>query len=158
MQKWLARIFGSAFGLGYVPFAPGTFASGAAALLYLYIPAIRELPLLALLIVLSTVIGVWASGAMEKEYGEDPSQAVIDEVAGQWISLLFIPFSPLTVLLAFILFRLFDVLKPGPVDWAQRLPGGWGIMSDDVLAGIFANLSLQLLILVFPMLALGATL
>jgi phosphatidylglycerophosphatase A len=92
---------------------------------------------------------------MEKEYGEDPSQAVIDEVAGQWISLLFIPFSPLTVLLSFILFRLFDVLKPGPVDWAQRLPGGWGIMSDDVLAGIFANLSLQLVLLALPMLPFG---
>lgn len=155
MQQWLARIFGSAFGIGYIPFAPGTFASGAAALLYLYVPAIRELPMLALLIVLSTVIGVWAGGVMEKEYGEDPSQAVIDEVAGQWIALLFVPFSPLTVLLAFILFRLFDVLKPGPVDWAQRFPGGWGIMSDDVLAGVFANLSLQLILLALPMLHSG---
>lgn len=155
MQKWLARIFGSAFGIGYVPFAPGTFASGAAALLYLYVPEIRELPMLALLIALSTVIGVWAGGVMEKEYGEDPSQAVIDEVAGQWIALLFIPFSPFAVLLAFILFRLFDVLKPGPVDWAQRLPGGWGIMSDDVLAGVFANLSLQLVLLALPMLHSG---
>jgi len=155
MQKWLARIFGSAFGIGYVPFAPGTFASGAAALLYLYIPAIRELPLLAFLIALSAVIGVWASGAMEKEYGEDPSQAVIDEVAGQWISLLFIPFSPLTVLLAFILFRLFDVLKPGPVDSLQNLPGGWGIMADDVLAGIFANVTLRVVLVVLPLLPFG---
>lgn len=158
MQQWLARIFGSAFGIGYIPFAPGTFASGAAALLYLYVPAIRELPMLALLIVLSTVIGVWAGGVMEKEYGEDPSQAVIDEVAGQWIALLFIPFSPLAVLLAFILFRLFDVLKPGPVDWAQRLPGGWGIMSDDVLAGVFANLSLRLIMLALPMTPFGVVL
>ena len=158
MRKWSARAIGSALGLGYTPFAPGTFASGAAALLYLYVPAIRELVWLVPMILLSVALGVWAGGVMEEEYGEDPSQAVIDEVAGQWIALLFIPFSPLTVLLAFILFRLFDVLKPGPVDWAQRLPGGWGIMSDDVLAGIFANLSLQLLILVFPMLALGAAL
>lgn len=155
MQKWLARIFGSAFGIGYVPFAPGTFASGAAALLYLYVPAIRELTLLVPLILFSVALGVWAGGVMEKEYGEDPSQAVIDEVAGQWISLLFIPFSPLTVLLAFILFRLFDVLKPGIVDRAQRLPGGWGIMTDDVLAGIFANLSLRLVLLALPMLPFG---
>jgi phosphatidylglycerophosphatase A len=152
MQKWLARIFGSAFGIGYLPFAPGTFASGAASLLYLYVPAIRELTLLVPLILLSVALGVWAGGVMEQEYGEDPSQAVIDEVAGQWISLLFIPFSPLTVLLAFILFRLFDVLKPGIVDRAQRLPGGWGIMSDDVLAGIFANLSLRLIMLAMTML------
>ena len=158
MRKWTARVLGSAFGLGYAPLAPGTVGSAGAALLYLYLPAIRELIWLVPMILFSAAIGVWASGVMEEEYGEDPSQAVIDEVAGQWIALLFIPFSPLTVLLAFILFRLFDVLKPGPVDWAQRLPGGWGIMADDVLAGIFANLSLQLLILVFPMLALGAAL
>lgn len=155
MQKWLGRIFGSAFGLGYAPTAPGTFASAAAALLYLYVPAIREPGLLVPLILFSVALGVWAGGVMEKEYGEDPSQAVIDEVAGQWISLLFIPFSPLTVLLSFILFRLFDVLKPGPVDRAQNLPGGWGIMTDDVLAGIFANLSLRLVLLALPMLPFG---
>ncbi|AAM71582.1 MAG TPA: phosphatidylglycerophosphatase A [Chlorobaculum sp.] len=158
MRQWLGRIFGSAFGIGYVPFAPGTFASGAAALLYLYIPTIRELPLLALLIALSIVLGVWAGGAMEKEYGEDPSQAVIDEVAGQWISLFAIPFSPLAVLLAFIFFRLFDVLKPGIVDRAQHLPGGWGIMADDVLAGILANLLLRLVMLALPMLPYGLSL
>ena len=158
MRKWLARVIGSAFGLGYTPFAPGTFASGAAALLYLYVPAIRELVWLVPMILLSVALGVWAGGVMEEEYGEDPSQAVIDEVAGQWIALLFIPFSPLTVLLAFIFFRLFDVLKPGPVDWAQRLPGGWGIMSDDVLAGIFANLSLRALMLALPMVPFGAAL
>ena len=158
MRKWSARAIGSALGLGYTPFAPGTFASGAAALLYLYVPAIRELVWLVPMILLSVALGVWAGGVMEEEYGEDPSQAVIDEVAGQWIALLFIPFSPLTVLLAFILFRLFDVLKPGPVDWAQRLPGGWGIMSDDVLAGVFANLLLRALMLALPMLPFGVAL
>ena len=151
MEKAFARAIGSAFGLGYAPVAPGTVASAAAALLYLYVPAIRELVWLVPMILLAVALGVWAGGMMELEYGEDPSQAVIDEVAGQWIALLFIPFSPLAVLLAFILFRLFDILKPGPVDWAQRLPGGWGIMSDDVLAGVFANLSLRLIMLALPM-------
>jgi phosphatidylglycerophosphatase A len=158
MRKWTARVIGSAFGLGYAPFAPGTVGSAGAALLYLYLPAIREPILLVPMILLSVALGVWAGGVMEEEYGEDPSQAVIDEVAGQWISLLFIPFSPITVLLAFILFRFFDVLKPGPVDWAQRLPGGWGIMSDDVLAGIFANLSLRALMLALPILPFGVAL
>jgi phosphatidylglycerophosphatase A len=92
---------------------------------------------------------------MEEEYGEDPSQAVIDEVAGQWIALFAIPASPLAVLLAFILFRIFDILKPGLVDRAQRLPGGWGIMADDVLAGVFANLSLRAMMLALPMLPFG---
>ena len=80
MRKWSARAIGSAFGLGYVPFAPGTFASAAAALLYLYVPAIRELVWLVPMILLSVALGVWAGGVMEEEYGEDPSQAVIDEV------------------------------------------------------------------------------
>lgn len=92
---------------------------------------------------------------MEEEYGEDPSQTVIDELAGQWLALVAIPASPLAVLLSFILFRFFDILKPGLVDRAQRLPGGWGIMADDVLAGIFANLSLRLLMLFLPMLPFG---
>jgi len=83
---------------------------------------------------------------------------VIDEVAGQWISLFAIPFSPLAVLLAFIFFRLFDVLKPGIVDRAQHLPGGWGIMADDVLAGILANLLLRLVMLALPMLPYGLSL
>jgi phosphatidylglycerophosphatase A len=158
MQKWLSRVIGSAFGLGYAPFAPGTVASAAAALLYFYLPAMREPVLLVSLITLSVALGVWSGGMMEDDYGEDPSQAVIDEVAGQWIALLFIPASPLAVLLAFILFRLFDILKPGPVDWAQRLPGGWGIMSDDVLAGVFANLSLRAVMLALPMTAFGVAL
>ncbi|NTV67648.1 MAG: phosphatidylglycerophosphatase A [Chlorobaculum sp.] len=155
MLKVLAKVIGSAFGLGYAPFAPGTVASAAAALVYLYVPLIREPLWLVPMILLSVALGVWSGGMMEHEYGEDPSQAVIDEVAGQWIALLFIPASPLAVLLAFILFRIFDILKPGPVDWAQRLPGGWGIMADDVLAGVFANLSLRAMMLALPMLHSG---
>jgi len=155
MERWLGRIFGSAFGLGYAPVAPGTVASAAAALLYLYVPAVREPVWLVPMILLSVALGVWSGGVMEKEYGEDPSQAVIDEVAGQLIALAFLPVTPFVVLLAFIFFRLFDILKPGLVDHAQRLPGGWGIMADDVLAGIFANLSLQLVIVVLPMLPFG---
>ncbi len=158
MRKWTARVIGSAFGLGYAPLAPGTVGSAGAALVYLYLPAIREPLVHVPMILLSVALGVWAGGVMEEEYGEDPSQAVIDEVAGQWIALLFIPFSPITVLLAFILFRLFDILKPGPVDWAQRLPGGWGIMTDDVLAGIFANVTLRAIMLVLPMLPFGVAL
>ncbi|NTW54475.1 MAG: phosphatidylglycerophosphatase A [Chlorobaculum sp.] len=158
MLKVLAKVIGSAFGLGYAPVAPGTVASAAAALVYLYVPVIREPLWFAPLIALSVALGVWSGGMMEDDYGEDPSQAVIDEVAGQWLALLFIPASPLAVLLAFILFRLFDILKPGPVDWAQRLPGGWGIMSDDVLAGVFANLSLRLVMIALPMLPFGVTL
>lgn len=158
MERTLARVIGSSLGIGYIPLAPGTFASAAAAVLYFYIPALSGFFLFVPLILLSVVFGVWAGGVMEHEYGEDPSQAVIDEVAGQWIALLALPVSPVVVFLSFLFFRFFDILKPGPVDSAQRLPGGWGIMADDVLAGIFANLSVRLVIVVLPLLPFGFTL
>ena len=152
MRAILAKITGSAFGLGYASFAPGTVGSAGAALAYFFIPALHN-PLVLMPIILATIaLGVWASGVMEEEYGEDPSQAVIDEVAGQWLALAFLPVTPFVVLLGFIFFRLFDILKPGPVDSLQNLPGGWGIMADDVLAGIFANVTLRIMMVVLPML------
>ncbi|MBN1929560.1 MAG: phosphatidylglycerophosphatase A [Chlorobiaceae bacterium] len=158
MRQLFAKIAGSAFGLGYAPFAPGTVASAAAALAYFFIPALHDPLVLLPLIVATTALGVWSSSVMEEEYGEDPSQAVIDEVAGQWLALAFLPVTPFVVLLGFVLFRVFDILKPGPVDSAQRLPSGWGIMSDDVLAGIFANVTLRVLMFALPMLPFGAAL
>jgi phosphatidylglycerophosphatase A len=155
MRNALAKVAGSAFGLGYAPIAPGTVASAAAAIIYFFIPALHNPLVLMPVILATTALGVWAGGMMEEEYGEDPSQAVIDEVAGQWLALAFLPATPLVVLLAFVLFRLFDILKPGPVDSAQRLPGGWGIMSDDVLAGIFANVTLRVVMFALPMLPFG---
>lgn len=155
MEKGLARFIGSALGIGYLPLAPGTFASAAAALLYFFVPVFREPLWFTVMILLSLVLGVWAGGMMEDDYGEDPSQTVIDEVAGQWLALVAIPVSPLAVLLSFMFFRLFDISKPGLIDRAQRLPGGWGIMADDVLAGILANLSLRLVMLILPMLPFG---
>lgn len=152
MRAILAKITGSAFGLGYASFASGTVGSAGAALAYFFIPALHN-PLVLMPIILATIaLGVWASGVMEEEYGEDPSQAVIDEVAGQWLALAFLPVTPFVVLLGFIFFRLFDILKPGPVDSLQNLPGGWGIMADDVLAGIFANVTLRIMMVVLPML------
>ena len=75
---------------------------------------------------------------------------VVDEVVGQWVSLLLLPLTPLTVVLGFLLFRLLDVLKPWPARDFERLPGGWGIMADDVMAGIYANLLVRVGLLVWP--------
>ncbi|MEL6867415.1 MAG: phosphatidylglycerophosphatase A, partial [Bacteroidota bacterium] len=74
----------------------------------------------------------------------DPSKVVIDEMAGMWISLLWLPFSPLLLLLAFLLFRAFDIGKPFYIRQMEKLPSGWGIMMDDVLAGVYTNLLLQI--------------
>ena len=129
------------FGIGYAPKAPGTVASLAA------------LPFAALILILAGqftllaagfaafALGCWSCGVYARDNGkDDPSECVIDELAGQWIACSFAPLSPLSFILAFLLFRLFDIWKPWPVSWGEKLPGGIGIMADDVIAGAFAGL------------------
>ncbi len=96
-------------------------------------------------------VGVWACGRMEKLYGHDPSAAVIDEVCGMTIALAGAPIHVATVLLGFLFFRVFDVLKIAPGSYAERLPGGWGVMMDDVVAGVYyAFVALHLVLRVWP--------
>ena len=96
-------------------------------------------------VALICAIGVWAANRVEADSKiVDPSFVVIDEVAGQLITLFLIPFSWIYLLAGFLLFRAFDILKPFPARRAEELPGGWGIMLDDIFAGIYANLFLQL--------------
>ncbi|KAA6232151.1 phosphatidylglycerophosphatase A family protein [Chlorobium phaeovibrioides] len=142
----VARALSTVFWIGYFPVAPGTAASAVALLPYLFFPIFQQPAVLAAGVLFATVIGVWSGGIMEDAAGEDPSEVTVDEVAGQWLALLALPSGLLPVLLAFIFFRLFDILKPGPVDLVQRLPGGWGIMMDDLLAGLFANLAVRILL------------
>jgi phosphatidylglycerophosphatase A len=96
--------------------------------------------LLALLVVVIFFLGVWAAGRSEQFFGRtDPGHVVIDEVAGQMTAFLLLPHPSWKLLLAgFVLFRVFDISKPFPAGRAERLPGGWGIMVDDVIAGIYA--------------------
>ncbi len=92
------------------------------------------------MVLLALVAGVWAAGVMETMTGShDPSEIVIDEVAGMWLALIGIPVTWPGMLAAFLLFRLFDVWKPGPINRLQNLPGGWGVMMDDVAAGALAG-------------------
>ncbi|MBM3162603.1 MAG: phosphatidylglycerophosphatase A [Chlorobi bacterium] len=141
MELHLARLLSTCFGLGYVPFAPGTVVSLVALLAYLYLPPLRDIGIMTVAVLLAVVAGVWSGSVMEETYGQDPSIVTLDELAGQWVALAALPASPLAGFLAFILFRFFDIAKPGPVDRAQRFPGGWGIMADDLLAGLLANFS-----------------
>lgn len=131
---------------GLVPFAPGTAAAFVALLLWygLYLvlsPAILFWTTLSLIIIV-TIIGVWTSNVMEHYWGPDPRAVVIDEYVGTWIPLLAAPCGENTWLLAFIgfgLFRLIDICKPlGCRKIEQIMPGGWGVMFDDILAGIYA--------------------
>jgi phosphatidylglycerophosphatase A len=133
------------FGIGYLKPGPGTYGSISAVLLWAAVGVLRHPPVHAMLIVLSVWIlltiaaGVPAATIVERESGgHDPGFVVIDEVIGQWIALLFSPVDWQHGLIALILFRLFDITKPFPVRRFERLPGGWGIVFDDVAAGLYA--------------------
>lgn len=133
------------FYLGRSPKAPGTMGTlGALPLAWLMMVLLPSE--VYLLVVLGfVVLGVFVCQAYEQKYHRhDPSEIVIDEVAGYLISMAWLPLSWLSFLLAFLLFRFFDILKPFPVGWAdKRLNGGLGVMADDILAGIMSNLVLQ---------------
>jgi phosphatidylglycerophosphatase A len=124
--------------VGRAPLAPGTVASALTAvalwLLQLSTPA-----LLALLIVV-TALGTWAAEQAERALGggKDPGAIVVDEVAGMTLSVLAVPLSLPALLVAFLLFRVFDVVKPFPANVSQRLRGGLGVMADDLVAGLYA--------------------
>jgi phosphatidylglycerophosphatase A len=132
----LARFIAAGFGTGYTPVAAGTVASAAAALTGTGLLQLSPLALAAAAL-LATVGGMVAITRAGVE--GDPDWVVIDEFAGQWISLMALARPTLAgVVAAFVLFRLFDVTKLGPVGWADRQHGAFGVMADDVIAGIIA--------------------
>ena len=136
----LARLVASGGGTGLAPFAPGTVASLVAVLIGTGLLLVSPY-LLAAAAILATIAGVWALN--QEPVPDDPGWVVIDEFAGQWIALLGVgAVAPLEVAAAFVLFRAFDFLKPGPVGWADRKHGVFGIMADDIIAGALAALVL----------------
>ena len=138
--------------LGLIPLAPGTFGSLLGIPLHcLFGQFPFALGLCAL--ALFSLMSVWISGKAEGLLGcPDPSMIVIDEVAGMAVALAGAPFEPLLILIAFLLFRFFDILKPFPVRQIEKgFPGGWGIVLDDVAAGVLANLTWRLLDLIIPL-------
>mgnify|MGYP003115936673 FL=1 len=145
----LAELVATWFGSGYLPKAPGTWGSLAALPFAWVILSFFPGPyfLLAASAVL-LLVGVWASALHSKTLGtHDAGEIVVDEVVGQWTVLAVAPFSLLGWLVAFVLFRLFDVLKPWPISWIdKRVSGGWGIMLDDVVAGLFGALAISLIV------------
>lgn len=138
MKKHVAFVLATWFGLGFSPIAPGTVGALAALPLYFALRGFGPLAILGAACVL-TLAGVWASGIVAAHTGnDDPQIVVIDEVAGVLVALAFAPPTFAGVALAVVLFRVFDMTKPFPARDAERLPGGWGIVIDDVVAGIWA--------------------
>jgi phosphatidylglycerophosphatase A len=144
-----AAAFAVATGLGsgYSPFAPGT--AGSAVGLALFWPMRGLGPAWqAMAIVAVSALGVAAASWVARRAGqEDPGLVVVDEVAGMWVTLAFLPVTPLLAALGFVAFRVMDVFKPWPARNLEDLPGGWGIMADDLMAGVYANLLLRVLLL-----------
>jgi phosphatidylglycerophosphatase A len=147
----LATVVATGLGSGYAPFAPGT--AGSLVGLALFWP-VHHLTLAGQCVATALVfaLGVAAAGHVARRSGiEDPGLVVADEVVGMWVSLLGLPLTGVTAAAGFFLFRVFDVFKPYPARDLERLPGGWGIMCDDVMAGVYANLLLRAGLLAWPL-------
>jgi phosphatidylglycerophosphatase A len=146
-----ATLVATFFGTGRLRPGPGSWGSLAAVLIWLGVSRVTprewQTPTLAGMAALATAIGIPAATATAKASGvKDPQFVVIDEVAGQWITLLFAPVAWKTLLAGFILFRGFDIVKPPPVRQLEKLPWGSGIVLDDVAAGLYALAVMQLLL------------
>ncbi len=144
----LATLVGTGFGSGYSPVAPGTAGSAVGVLLFWPLQLLGPWAAAAGTLVVAA-LGVWTATHVARGLGQkDPGVVVIDEVAGQWVSLLFLPWSPLTAALAFFAFRAMDVVKPWPARQLEGLRGGLGIVADDLMAGVYANLLVRVAFLV----------
>jgi phosphatidylglycerophosphatase A len=147
------RIVSTCLGIGYIRKGGGTVAAAACCIVWYFAwksgnehfwaPIVVTLAVLAL--------GIRSAGKVEPEWGEDSYRVVIDEVAGMCITLLFIPVKWPYVLTGLVLFRFFDIVKPLYIRKMELLDGGWGVMMDDVLAGVYANVILQLIVLAKPL-------
>jgi phosphatidylglycerophosphatase A len=137
-------VFVGSFGFcGFFPWAPATFASAVATPILAWMYPLSEGLAYAGLITFLLLVGVWSAMHMERIYGQDPSALVLDEVLGMAIALAAMPITLATCVLAFLFFRVFDILKLWPGRALERLPHGWGVMADDACAGVYAALGLR---------------
>jgi len=141
----LAVFIATAAYCGYFPIAPGTVGSAAGLVVYLLVWWTRSPIVEVALIAATFAAGTWAATHAERYFGGiDPGPVVIDEVLGMLITLAFIPAGWSAALVGFVLFRVFDVIKPYPANRLETFHGGFGIMADDAMAGVYANLALRL--------------
>jgi phosphatidylglycerophosphatase A len=137
------KAFASGLFSGFSPIASGTVGS-AVGLAFYFIPGFEHIYIILPLCAVIYFFGVRTAEAMEKVYGQDPSEVTIDEVLGMWVSLLFMPKQIVIALIAFFVFRVLDIVKPYPARHFDNTPGGKGVMLDDVISGIYTNLLIQL--------------
>lgn len=139
----ISKLIATGFFFGYVPIAPGTAGSLIAVFIYWFF--INSNLQLFLTLLVFFILGIPTSAKFEKRDGHDPSIVVVDEMVGMWVSLLFVEKKILNVLISFLLFRTMDIIKPPPAKKFDNMSGGLGIMMDDIVAGIYANILTQIL-------------
>lgn len=145
-----AHLTAVGFGSGLAPFAPGTFGTLAAIPFY-YLLSFLTPEIYALLLVVGSIFGFWICNITTKDLGVHDHKAIVwDEFIGYWVTMFMVPFSFKWAIVGFILFRFFDILKPYPINILdKKVPGGFGIMIDDIAAGACAAIVLQILIYYF---------
>jgi len=147
--SFFVRLIATGFFSGYSVFAPGTVGSAVALIIYCLLPALSFMAWMILLAGLFFV-AVFTASAGEKAWGKDPRYVVIDEFVGFFVTVSLLPQSVLLGIVGFFVFRVLDVIKPPPARQSEALPGGWGIVVDDVIAGIYGHLLLRGLLMVWP--------
>ena len=142
------KLIATVCGIGYVGKGGGTIAAIVCCIIWLLMPDGENLYLCQVLItLLLIVLGIWSANVVDEIWGKDSSKVVIDEVAGMMITLIFLPVKLKYVITGLVLFRFFDIAKPFFIRKMETLPKGWGVMADDVLAGMYAHLLLSLIII-----------
>lgn len=140
MKKHVVTLIATGLYSGCLRPYPGTWGTLPAWLIAFFLIK-GSWPLMLAATGLSFVLSVWSAGEAEKIYGHDARRIVMDEWAGMFVTLLFIPYSLTNYAIAFVAFRAYDVIKPPPAAQAEGLPGGWGVTMDDIVAGVYANLT-----------------
>ena len=151
LRSRLAVAFASFGYVGFAPAAPGTVGAAAAIPFFLLLRRADSAWLEIAVCAAIVAAGAWSARLTEAALGvEDPGPVVIDEVVGMFVSLLFLPATWPVIAAAFLAFRVFDIVKPWPAGRLEHVPGGWGVMADDVMAGVYANLAVQVLVWARP--------
>lgn len=146
--NWFEKLVGSGVYTGYIPIASGTFGSVAAIIIYL-IPGFEKLEIIIPAIVILFGYGLIVASKFENTYGKDPSQCTVDEIVGTWIALIALPKTFLIIITSFLIWRALDIIKPFPARTSEKLPGGLGIMIDDVISGFYSLIIVHLIVYTF---------
>lgn len=142
ISEWIA----TCFKVGYLPFAPGTWGSVFAILLWWVLLKDLNTYIFGAIIIIFLLIGIVVSNIIIDQSGDhDPSYIIIDELVGQWLALFLIPDGFFNIAISFILFRFFDIIKPWPIRLIEKLPKGLGVMSDDLTAGLITLVLIQVI-------------